>query len=1249
MHTNVLLPLLILVMTASSARSDDVVISEIMYHPASEKPGEEYIELLNTGGSTVDLTGWRFTSGIQFAFSNVTILPAAYLVVAANLPVFRNKYPSINNVVGGWQGLLSNSDEEIKLEDALGKEVDRLHYANEGDWGMRQRGPLDHYHQGWVWSAEHDGGGKSLELLNPALPNKHGQNWASSISPEGTPGRANSASRTNIAPLSLEVSHYPAIPRSTDSVAVTARFLDEHTNGVTATLHDRVDGTASFNATPMWDDGAHGDGMAGDGFYGAILPPRSHGVIVEFYLELRDAEGNTRTWPAPVQPAGTQSANLLYQVRDTVDAGPQPVYLLIMKEADRQELDYIGDTLPDALSDAQMNGTFISVDESGIDVYYTIGIRNRGHGGRTARPNNYHLTYPNDRRWKGVKALKLNTQFTQAQIAGSLLFSKSGIPTEVARPVQVRVNNANLALPGSPQYGSYAAIEALDSDFLHKHFPDDSGGNLYSARAADTPSTAEADLAYRGTNANSYTNTYFKDTNKSEDDWADLVELTRILTDTPAALYVAEARRVTEVNEWLRYFAMNALLDNNESGIYMGYGDDYSMYRGIQNPRFLLLAHDLDTIMGQGSDPGTTNAGIFRACDIPVVARLLQGPDFLPLYHAHLRGLIETTFSEAQMNAMLEEGLASFVPAASIQQMERFNANRIAYVLSILPHLIPIANTWKYNQSGADQGTAWREVGYNDAAWASGPALLYYEEAALPAPKRTPLDLGPATYYFRTHFTVHPAFTNVPSGLTIKISTVIDDGAVFYLNGQEIYRLSMPDGPIASSMTATRPVGDAVWEGPFTVYPSNLVVGDNLLAVEVHQCDPTSSDVVFGMTLDIAIEQISTVPNMVLLNEIMANNITQLDVNGKPTDWVELYNHSPTAVDLSDSSVTDNIDLPRKWVFPPSSIISPNGFINVRCDGGLLSSSTNTGFSLKQSGDQVYLFDKPANGGALLDSISFGLQAADLSIGRVPDGAPTWLLNVPTPASANVLARLGSPLGLKVNEWMANPSAGSDWFEIFNSQAYPVELSNLVLSDSLIDRTQSRIPALSFIAAGSLGFQKFDADGSPSKGANQANFKLSGSGEAIALFTSEGAVIDSVTFGIQRSGISQGRYPDGSTNVIFFAGSATPGASNLLLQRQQITRSGNHLLIHFDGYGAISYTVQYRNPVSGGAWGKLQDVFPAANGPVEVVGYHRPRQPGPLLSPRHTCNPLIYATAQSQFQGADFSARRLLHVGWCFD
>jgi hypothetical protein len=141
------------------------------------------------------------------------------------------------------------------------------------------------------------------------------------------------------------------------------------------------------------------------------------------------------------------------------------------------------------------------------------------------------------------------------------------------------------------------------------------------------------------------------------------------------------------------------------------------------------------------------------------------------------------------------------------------------------------------------------------------------------------------------------------------------------------------------------------------------------------------------------------------------------------------------------------------------------------------------------------------------------------------------------------------------------------------------------------------------MAGGAQGFQKFDADGtSPSKGANNANFKLSTSGETIALFSaSGGAMIDSVTFGTQQAGVSEGRYPDGSAAIRLFGGSETPGKSNSLAQQLQILRSANNVLIRFYGTSGNSYTVQYRNSLSSGGWLTLQSVFPSANGPVEVV------------------------------------------------
>jgi hypothetical protein len=83
----------------------------------------------------------------------------------------------------------------------------------------------------------------------------------------------------------------------------------------------------------------------------------------------------------------------------------------------------------------------------------------------------------------------------------------------------------------------------------------------------------------------------------------------------------------------------------------------------------------------------------------------------------------------------------------------------------------------------------------------------------------------------------------------VRLRHVIDDGAVFYLNGAEIYRVGMTN-PVTSTTPAERVVSDAVYEGPFELSVTNLVSGTNLLAVEVHQNGATSSDIVFGVALE---------------------------------------------------------------------------------------------------------------------------------------------------------------------------------------------------------------------------------------------------------------------------------------------------------------------------------------------------------------------------------------------------------------
>jgi hypothetical protein len=182
--------------------------------------------------------------------------------VAANAAKFTAKYPTVTNFVAGWTGMLSNSSNRIVLEDALGTKVDEVQYADDGDWSIRERDDPDFGHRGWRWRSPADGFGKSLELINVLFDNSLGQNWMASTATNGTPGAQNSVAANDIAPVILDGGHFPLVPKSTDSVAVTCRVIDDHATSMTVSLHWRPDG-GTWTTVPMFDDGAHGDAAVG--------------------------------------------------------------------------------------------------------------------------------------------------------------------------------------------------------------------------------------------------------------------------------------------------------------------------------------------------------------------------------------------------------------------------------------------------------------------------------------------------------------------------------------------------------------------------------------------------------------------------------------------------------------------------------------------------------------------------------------------------------------------------------------------------------------------------------------------------------------------------------------------------------------------------------------------------------------------------------------------------------------------------
>jgi len=149
-------------------------------------------------------------------------------------------------------------------------------------------------------------------------------------------------------------------------------------------------------------------------------------------------------------------------------------------------------------------------------------------------PHNFHVAFPKDRLWKERSGLNLNTHYTHSQLIGSAIFRRLGVPMPDSRPVQVRVNAANLAKPGQEQFGAYAANEVVDGNLVRRQFPSDDGGNLYRGVRDMIPGIdSDADLVWHGPSYEAYTNAYAKENNAALNDWSDFIRLIDVLNNTP--------------------------------------------------------------------------------------------------------------------------------------------------------------------------------------------------------------------------------------------------------------------------------------------------------------------------------------------------------------------------------------------------------------------------------------------------------------------------------------------------------------------------------------------------------------------------------------------------------------------------------------------------------------------------------------------------------------------------------------------
>jgi len=292
-------------------------------------------------------------------------------------------------------------------------------------------------------------------------------------------------------------------------------------------------------------------------------------------------------------------------------------------------------------------------------------------------------------------------------------------------------------------------------------------------------------------------------------------------------------------------------------------------------------------------------------------------------------------------------------------------------------------------------------------------------------PVGTPLPQAPITSYFRTPFTV----TGPPQQAALTLNGVVADGAVFYVNGVEVLRLNLPEGPVTSSTVALTNVSQPGYTGPFALATSSLVTGTNLLAVEVHRGPGGNPHLLFGTDLSLTTTNILIPPPVTLaFNELSAASSTGF--------WLELINRGTSPLELAGCVVSHLGPTAAHDFVIPSRSLAAGGF--------LLLSQATLGFS-PAPGDRLLLYGPGRLG--VLDAVVVRAE----SRGRSPDGAGRWWFPTPpTPGASNHFVFHDE---LVINEIMyAAPgvdAASESWLELHNRSNHVVDLTGWRLGQDI--------------------------------------------------------------------------------------------------------------------------------------------------------------------------------------------------------
>lgn len=453
-----------------------------------------------------------------------------------------------------------------------------------------------------------------------------------------------------------------------------------------------------------------------------------------------------------------------------------------------------------------------------------------------------------------------------------------------------------------------------------------------------------------------------------------------------------------------------------------------------------MVAYTKDALALEGNDPtGSANSLYSRISNTGErAARMNNMKSFMGLTQEY-KVTLESNIPEARLLIDGQEvptrkfdgtlfgpvSIATKAPAGYVFQGWQLLSNAIGE-----QDVIPLKSSWQYYDKGSLDDTNWRSLDFSTSGWGTGKAPYGYGTVGTTenaADYNTELNYGGdasnkrPTYYFRKKFTM----TQEPSSEDrFYLHYHVDDGVIFYINGTEVGTYHCLSGSKYSDFS-TAYEGNKAAQGTIEIPASVLCQGTNIIAAEVHNTSFTSSDIFFEARLtrntykSVFISDQETFnfdessvngtyhivaqykpitdskqlfecgASPVRINEVSADNSIYINDHYKKNDWVELYNTTDRAIDISGMYLSDTRSNPQKYQISAngslaSTIIPPYGRLVVWCDKLTPISQLHAPFKLDNADGACVTLQ--SEDGIWYDEMEYAEQDRWQTYGRYPDG-----------------------------------------------------------------------------------------------------------------------------------------------------------------------------------------------------------------------------------------------------------------------